>query len=279
VFSIAKTKARAKARPAKSKAAAKKSAKKPSTKKVAKAAKGKGAAKARPIELHFWPTPNGVKISIMLEECKLPYTIVPVNIGKGDQFKPEFLKISPNNRMPAIVDPDGPGGKPIAIFESGAILQYLARKTGKFYGANERERSAIEQWVYWQVGNLGPSAGQLNHFRNYSDTKVDYAIERFHNENHRLYGVINRALSDGRQFLAGKYSIADMATWPWARGYDRRGLTIDEFPLVKAWLDRVAARPMVQKGAKVGEELRSASYNLANDAEAKKILFGQRATA
>ena len=262
---------------------AKKSAKKSATKAVAnkasakaKAPRAAAAKRQRPIELHFWPTPNGTKIAIMMEECKLPYTMVPVNIGKGDQFKPEFLKISPNNRMPAIIDPDGPGGKPISIFESGAILQYLGRKTGKFFGPSERDRVEAEQWVYWQVANLGPAAGQLNHFRNYSDTKVDYAIERFHNENHRLYGVLNKLLAN-RDYMAGKYSIADMASWPWARGYDRRGLTIDEFPNVKAWIDRVAARPAVQKALKVGEDLRSANYSLANDAEAKKIMFGQRA--
>src|SRR3990170_4627211 len=146
----------------------------------------------KPIELHYWPTPNGHKITIMLEECGLPYELKAVNISRGEQFKPEFLAIAPNNRMPAIVDPDGPGGKSISVFESGAILQYLGRKTGKFYPADERQRVEVEQWLFWQMANLGPKAGEANHFRNYAAVKQDYAIERFGNELHRLYGVMNR---------------------------------------------------------------------------------------
>ena len=167
----------------------------------------------RPIELHYWPTPNGHKITIMLEECGLPYEIKPVNIGKGDQFKPEFLAIAPNNRMPAIVDPDGPDGKPISIFESGAILQYLGRKTGKFYPEEERARVEVEQWLYWQMANLGPNCGQAHHFRNYAQEKIKYAIDRYTNEVNRLYGVMDTRLED-RPYLAGDYSIADMASYP-----------------------------------------------------------------
>src|SRR5262249_16232126 len=163
-------------------AAAKKSTKKAVSRKPAKAAAPAKKRGIKPIQLYFWPTPNGVKITMMLEECKLPYDLIPVNISRGDQFKPDFLNISPNNplppnnRMPAIIDPDGPGGKPISVFESGAILQYLGRKTGKFYPANERERVEAEEWMYWQVGNLGPASGQLNHFKNYADSKVEYAV-------------------------------------------------------------------------------------------------------
>src|SRR5258708_4131332 len=169
---------------------ARKAAAKPKTAKTAP------ARKPRPIELYYWPTPNGWKISIMLEECKLPYTMVPVNIGKGEQFTPQFLKISPNNRMPAIVDPDGPGGKSISIFESGAILQYLGRKTGKFYPADERARVAVDEWLFWQVGNLGPMAGQAHHSRIYAPDKIPYAVNRYTNECNRLYGVMNKRLAE-----------------------------------------------------------------------------------
>src|SRR5215475_13134301 len=168
-----------------------------------------------PIELYYWPTPNGHKITIMCEEAGIPYTIKPVNIGKGDQFTPAFLAISPNNRMPAIVDHDGPGGKPISIFESGAILQYLGRKTGKFYPKDERGRVEVDQWLFWQMANLGPKAGEANHFRNYAAGKLPYAIERFSNEMNRIYGVMNTRLED-REFLAGNYSIADIACVGWA---------------------------------------------------------------
>ena len=230
----------------------------------------------RPIELHYWPTPNGHKITIMLEECALPYEIKPVNIGRGDQFKPEFLAISPNNRMPAIVDPDGPGGKPISIFESGAIMQYLGRKTGKFYPADERQRVAVEEWLYWQMANLGPNAGNTHHFRNYAPEKIQYGIDRFTNEVNRLYGVLDIRLAD-RPYLAGEYSIADMATYPWIRPYKNQGQDIAEFPALEKWFQRVRDRPAVAKAVKVGEDLRAAAYNLATDKEAQKILFGQRA--
>ncbi len=229
----------------------------------------------RPIQLHYWPTPNGHKITIMLEECGLPYEIVPVNIGKGDQFKPEFLSISPNNRMPAIVDPDGPGGKPIAVFESGAILQYLGRKTGKFYPSEERARVAVEEWLFWQMGGLGPMAGQAHHFRNYAPEKIKYGIDRYTNEVNRLYGVMNTRLKD-RDFLAGDYSIADMASYPWVRPYKNQGQDLAEFPALEAWFRRMRERPAVAKAVKVGEELRN-NYNLATDKDAQAVLFGQRA--
>src|SRR3954447_9850835 len=203
--------------------------------------------RGKPIELYYWPTPNGWKISIMLEECRLPYEVRPVNISIGEQFKPEFLAISPNNRMPAIVDPDGLGGKPISIFESGAILQYLGRKTGKFYPKNERARVEVEQWLFWQMGGLGPMAGQAHHFRNYAPEQLDYAIMRYTNEVNRLYGVMNTRLAD-REFLAGAYSIADMACVGWAKLWKRQGQNIDEFPHFKRWLKRVLARPAVQRG-------------------------------
>lgn len=227
------------------------------------------------IELYYWPTPNGHKITIMLEECGLPYEIKPVNIGKGDQFKPEFLAIAPNNRMPAIVDPNGPGGKPIAMFESGAILQYLGRKTGKFYPSDERARVECEQWLFWQMAGLGPMAGQCHHFRNYAPERIPYGIERYTNEVNRLYGVMNRRLAD-REYLAGEYTIADMASYPWVRPYKNQGQDIAEFPNLEAWYKRMQARAAVAKGVKVGEELRAA-YNLATDKEAQAVLFGQKA--
>src|SRR5690242_18648412 len=209
----------------------------------------------KPIELYYWPTPNGFKISIMLEECRLPYTMIPVNISKGEQFEPGFLKISPNNRMPAIVDPNGPGGRSISIFESGAILQYLGRKTGKFYPNDERGRVEVDQWLFWQMGGLGPMAGQVHHFRNYAREQIPYAISRYVDEVNRLYGVMNKRLSD-RDFLAGKYSIADMACVGWASRWKNQGQDIEQFPNLKRWLDRVTARPGVQRGMSLGLELR-----------------------
>jgi GSH-dependent disulfide-bond oxidoreductase len=230
----------------------------------------------KPIEVYYWPTPNGHKVTIMLEECGLPYEIKPVNIGKGEQFTPEFLAISPNNRMPAIVDPDGPGGRPISVFESGAILQYLGRKTGRFYPADERQRVAVDEWLFWQMANLGPNAGNCHHFRNYAPEKIQYGIDRFTNEVNRLYGVLDTRL-ENRPYLAGEYSIADMATYPWVRPYKNQGQDIGEFLSLEQWFQRMHDRPAVAKAVKVGEELRSAAYNLATDKEAQKILFGQRA--
>jgi glutathione S-transferase len=239
-----------------------------------------------PIELHYWPTPNGWKISIALEEMGLPYTIVPVNIGAGAQFQPEFLAISPNNRMPAIVDADGPGGAPISVFESGAILQYLARKTGQFGGANERERVEIEQWVYWQMAGLGPMSGQANHFRNYAKAMVEdeallaYGVTRYTNEANRLYGVLDKRLAD-RDFIAGPYSIADMASWPWIVGHAMIGQDLDAFPNLKAWYERVRERPAVQKGFAAGAELRKNAPSMTSKEaeEARKVLFGQTAAS
>ena len=230
----------------------------------------------KPIELHYWPTPNGHKITIMLEECGLAYELKLVNISKGEQFKPEFLAISPNNRMPAIVDHQGPGAKPISVFESGAILQYLGRKTGKFYPADERARVEVEQWLYWQMGGLGPMAGQCHHFRNYAPEKIPYAIDRYVNEVNRLYGVLDKRLAD-REYLAGAYSIADMACYPWAKLWANQGQDIAPFTHMNAWLERMAARPAVAKGIVVGKELREGQPNLGQDKDAQKILFGQKA--
>jgi GST-like protein len=228
----------------------------------------------KPIELYYWPTPNGFKISIMLEECGLPYRMIPVNISAGEQFKPSFLKISPNNRMPAIIDPDGPGGKPISIFESGAILQYLGRKTGKFYPKDERARVEVDQWLFWQMGGLGPMAGQAHHFRNYSKETLTYAIDRYVNEVHRLYGVMNKRLGK-RKFLAGDYSIADMACIGWANLWKNQGQDIEEFPNLKRWIARVKERPAVARGMKLGIELRQGID--MKDPKVQAVLFGQRA--
>jgi len=229
---------------------------------------------SKPIDLYFWPTPNGWKISIMLEECGLPYRVIPVNISTGEQFKPEFLAISPNNRMPAIVDHHGPGGRPISIFESGAILQYLGRKTGKFYPAAERARVEVDQWLFWQMGGLGPMAGQTHHFRHYAPEQVPYAIERYTNEVNRLYGVMNRRLAD-RPFLAGRYSIADMACVGWAKAWKRQGQDIDEFPHLKRWLDAVMARPATKRGLDLRVE--AASQVDMRDPQVQAVLFKQRA--
>lgn len=226
-----------------------------------------------PIELYFWPTPNGQKVSIMLEETGLPYEVRFVNIGKGEQFEPGFLKISPNNRMPAIIDPAGPGGKPISVFESGAILQYLGRKTGKFYPSDERARIEVDEWLFWQMAGLGPMAGQAHHFRNYAPEKIPYGIERYTNEVNRLYGVLNRRLAD-REFIAGDYSIADMASVGWIKPYKNQGQDIEDFPHLKRWFETVMARPAVIKGMELGQDRRS---NLADDKDAQKVLFGQRA--
>jgi GST-like protein len=256
---------------------------------MARASKSRGKSKAKaaarfsrkpavsrkkPIDLYYWPTPNGYKISIMLEECGLSYTMRPVDISKGDQFKPEFLAISPNNRMPAIVDHDGPGGKPISIFESGAILQYLGRKTGKFYPRSERARVEVDQWLFWQMGGLGPMAGQAHHFRLYAPEQIPYAIERYTNECNRLYGVMNQRLAD-REFLAGKYSIADMACVGWARRWNVQGQDIEQFPHFKRWLDTVLARPAVQRGLHIRVE--EASKVDMNDPKVRQLLFNQRA--
>jgi len=223
------------------------------------------------IDLYYWPTPNGHKITMMLEECGLPYTIHPVNIGAGDQFKPEFLKISPNNRMPAIVD-HAPldGGAPVQIFESGAILLYLAEKTGRFYPTELRERYAVMQWLMWQMGGLGPMAGQNHHFNKYAPEPIPYAQERYTKETARLYGVLNGVLVD-REFITDQYSIADMACYPWVARYEWQKIDFAQFPNVKAWFDRIGAREATQRAYAVGEGLRPSRP--PTDAE-RENLFG-----
>ena len=227
-----------------------------------------------PIELYYWPTPNGWKISIMLEECGLDYVVRYVDILKGDQFKPEFLKISPNNRMPAIIDPGGPGGQPVSVFESGAILQYLGNKTGMFYPSDARKRIAVEEWLFWQVGGLGPMAGQAHHFGMYAKEKIPYAIERYQRECGRLYGVMNRQLADN-EYLAGEYSIADMACFGWIKPYKRQGQDIEEFEHLHRWFKAVGSRPAVITGLALGKELRKKPSDLAKDDPAHDLLFGK----
>jgi GST-like protein len=222
------------------------------------------------IDVYFWPTGNGKKITIMLEECGLEYNVIPVNIGKGDQYKPEFLQISPNNKMPAIVDHTADGG-PLSIFESGAILEYLAEKTGRFLPADTRGKYEVLQWLYWQVGGLGPMAGQAHHFLRYAPRKIEYAMERFRKETARLYQVMDNRLAD-RDYLAGEYSIADMAAWPWVFRHDWQEQDLDDFPNLKRWFGAITARPAVKKGAAVGKEWMDFSKDMS-DAD-RKQLFG-----
>lgn len=227
------------------------------------------------IDLYYWPTPNGWKLSIMLEECALPYRMAPINIGKGEQFAPTFLSISPNNRMPAIVDhnPVG-GGEPVAIFESGACLLYLAEKSGKFMPADVRRRYQVMQWLMWQMGGLGPMAGQNGHFLLYAPEKVPYAIERYGKEVDRLYGVLDAQLARTASFVAGAgYSIADMAIFPWVRTHKAQQVDMNKFPNVKRWYDSLFQRPAVKRGLDVGKELRAGTLT----EEARKSLFGQTA--
>lgn len=233
------------------------------------------------IDLYYWPTPNGFKITIMLEECGLPYRIVPVNIGTGEQFKPDFLKISPNNRMPAIVDNEPPGGgEPVSVFESGAILQYLAEKTGMFLPRDLRGKFEVLQWVNWQMGGLGPMAGQANHFNIYAPQfnpveALTYGQQRYSNEVNRLFGVLDKRLAD-REFVAGHYSIADMAIWPWVVGFKNFGQKLEDFPNLQRWFEKsVGERPAVVKGKAVGLELRPKPG--INTDEQRRILFGQTA--
>ena len=240
----------------------------------AKAAKRPPRRRAAPIELYYWPTSNGWKISIMLEECGLPYVVRPIDISRGDQFSPRFLAISPNNRIPAIVDPAGPGGKPVSVFESGAILQYLGRKTGKFYPREERARVAVEEWLFWQMGGLGPMAGQANHFRHYAPERIAYGIDRYTNEVNRLFGVMNTRLA-GREFLAGRYSIADMACVGWVRLAERMGQELAQFPHLNRWLEAVRARPAVKRAFAVRVEAASAVD--MHDPKVRAVLFGQTA--
>lgn len=228
-----------------------------------------------PIDLYYWPTPNGWKISIALEEMELPYTLHLVNIGAGDQFKPDFLKIAPNNRMPAITDPEAPDGKPISIFESGAILQYLARKTGRFYGETERDRVAVDQWLMWQMGGVGPMAGQAHHFLKYAPAlnppqDLTYAKNRYRAEVARLYGVLDHQLARHRYVAGDFFSIADMAIWGWASLWQGQEQTLDDKPHMKRWLDEVGARPAVQRGRALAAEKRS---DLQPDRKAQELLF------
>lgn len=229
-----------------------------------------------PITLFYWPTPNGWKITVALEEMGLPYAVRLVNIGTGEQFAPDFLKTAPNNRIPAIIDPDGPGGAPISIFESGAILQYLARKTGLFGGTNAREQVAVEQWLMWQVGGVGPMAGQAHHFLKYAPAleppqDLPYAKNRYRNEVARLYRVLDRQLANA-EFVAGDFlSIADFAIWPWATQWQGQEQVLDDKPHLVRWLDQLAARPGFIRGRAVAADQRS---NLQSDRDAQKILFG-----
>ncbi|MBB4286119.1 glutathione S-transferase N-terminal domain-containing protein [Roseospira goensis] len=229
------------------------------------------------IDLYFWPTPNGHKVTILLEELGVPYTVHPVNITQGDQFKPDFLAIAPNNRMPAIIDTEpADGGAPLSVFESGAILTYLAEKHGRFLPTDLRGRVRVNEWLFWQMGGLGPMAGQAHHFRQYAPEQVPYAIERYTNEVNRLYGVMNTRL-DQVPYLAGAdYTIADIAAWPWVVPYERQGQDLEDFPHLKRWFHDIAARPTVEKGRRVGEEWKK-DHSPTSDA-ARKVLFGQRAS-
>jgi GSH-dependent disulfide-bond oxidoreductase len=210
------------------------------------------------IDLYTWPTPNGHKVHIMLEETGTPYRVIPIDIGAGDQFKPEFLKISPNNKMPAMVDPDGPEGKgkPFALAESGAMLFYLASKTGKFLPKGLRERWQVMQWVMFQMGHIGPMLGQAHHFLGYAPEKIEYAMNRYKNEANRLYGVVDRRLRESRYIAGGEYTIADMAVVPWLRAPERQGVNIDEYPALKRWRDAILERPAVKRALQVLAERR-----------------------
>ena len=222
------------------------------------------------IELYTWPTPNGHKVHIMLEELGLKYNVHAINIGAGDQFKPDYLKLNPNNKMPTIVDTEGPNGKPFTVFESGAILIYLAEKSGKFMPKDPAGRSTVIQWVMFQMGSIGPMFGQAHHFRNYAPEKIQYAIDRYTNEAGRIYGVVDRRLKEV-EYLAGDYSIADMAAYPWMLAPERKGQNADDFPNVKRWLDAIGKRPAVERGMKVLAERRS---NITEDKKAREMLFG-----
>ena len=227
------------------------------------------------IDLHYWTTPNGHKITIFLEEAGLAYNVIPVNIGTGEQFKPEFLKIAPNNRIPAIVDhKPADGGAPVSLFESGAILLYLAEKIGKYIATDLRGRADTLQWLFWQMGGLGPMAGQNHHFAIYAPEKLPYAIERYVNETNRLYGVLNRRLAD-RPFVAGDYSIADMAAYPWIVPYKNQGQDLDNFTHLKRWFETIQNRPATVRAYEKGKAVNSAPPAMTD--EARKVLFGQTA--
>lgn len=227
----------------------------------------------KPIEAYSLPTPNGQKVHILLEELGVPWTYHRIDIGKGEQFTPEFLAISPNNRIPAIIDPEGPGGEPISIFESGAILKYLALKFGQFYPADQRQQVKVDEWLFWQVGGFGPMLGQNNHFNVYAPEKIPYAQKRYSDETHRLFRVLNKQLQ-GRDFIADEYSIADIASIGWAQGWERYGITRDVYPDAISWIERVNARPAVERGLNWGKDVQAKS--LAEDKDAQKVLFNQR---
>ncbi len=231
----------------------------------------------QPIDLYYWPTPNGHKITMFLEEAGLPYNVVPVNIGEGDQFEPEFLKISPNNKMPAIVDPDGPGGEPISMFESGAILIYLSEKTGEFLPETPRERYTVLQWLMFQMGHVGPMLGQAHHFRGYAPEKIPYAIDRYTNEAARLYGVMDERLADAEYFAGDEYTIADIAIYPWLVSHERQGQRMEDFPNLNRWFESVGSRPAVQRALEVGKELRRSFDNV--DEKTRETLFGNKRSA
>jgi GST-like protein len=222
------------------------------------------------IEVYSWATPNGHKVHVMLEECGLAYKAIPVDIGAGDQFKPEFLAISPNNKIPALVDPDGPDGKPIALFESGAILLYLAAKTGKFIPDDLRARYEMLQWLMFQMGGVGPMLGQTHHFRLYAPEKIDYAIERYTNEARRLYGVMNKRLAKSTYIAGPEYTIADIAIFPWLRSWKNQGIDWTDHPHLKGWFDEIAKRPAVQRGVEVLADKRKP----LTDDKARSLLFG-----
>ncbi|MGJ3254345.1 MAG: glutathione S-transferase N-terminal domain-containing protein [Elainellaceae cyanobacterium] len=224
------------------------------------------------VELYYWPTPNGWKISIMLEETGLPYNVHPINIMAGDQFKPEFLKISPNNKMPAIVDYETPDGKPISIFESGAILMYLGEKTGELFPENARDRYTVIQWLMFQMGGIGPMLGQAHHFRQYAPEQIPYAIDRYTNEASRLYGVLNKRL-DKAEYVAGDYSIADIAIFPWIVPYEQQGQSMADYPNLKRWFDAINSRPAVKKGLALLQDERGKTKM---DDQAREVMFGNR---
>lgn len=226
------------------------------------------------IDLYSWPTPNGHKVHIMLEETGLAYTIHPINIQKGDQFQPEFLKISPNNRIPAIIDQDGPGGKPYSLFESGAILIYLAEKTGKFLPTEPTAKYDTLQWLMWQMGGIGPMFGQAHHFRGYAPVEIPYAVDRYTKEAGRLYGILDKQLGQSAYLAGPDYTIADIATFPWTRSIDRQGHSLDDFPNVKRWSDAINARPGVAKGVTVLEDVRGERKPLSD--EERAVMFGDK---
>ncbi len=228
---------------------------------------------AQPISLYYWPTPNGWKISIFLEEAELPYNVHPIDISAGDQFKPDFLKISPNNKMPAIVDPEGPDGEPIEVFESGAILLYLAEKTEQFIPSNDRGRLTVIQWLMFQMGGVGPMLGQAHHFRQYAPEKISYAVDRYTKEANRLYSVLDKRLAEV-SYVAGEYSIADMAIFPWIVPYEKQGQDLKDYPNLQKWFQTIQERPAVQRGLAVMKQETGKTSNM--DEKTRENLFGDR---